>query len=62
MIAPGTGEIFERLLHLVGIVGQLVDLRLVEHGGERVSTRIAGRARAGRAPPAPFRRTSRSSA
>jgi hypothetical protein len=38
----GAGEISERLFHLVGIVGQLVDLRLVEHGGERVSTGIAG--------------------
>jgi hypothetical protein len=38
----GAAHVAERLLHLVGIVGQLVDLRLAEHGGERVAARIAG--------------------
>ena len=39
--APGPGHVAQHLLHLVGIVGQLVDLLLAEHGGERVAARIA---------------------
>ena len=38
----GPGHFFEDTFHLVGIVGQLVDLGLAEHGCERVVSRIAG--------------------
>ncbi len=38
----GPRHVAQHLLHLVGVVGQLVDLGLAEDRGERVAARIAG--------------------
>ena len=39
---PRAGHVPQRLLHLVRVVGQLVDLRLVEDRRKCVAARIAG--------------------
>ena len=60
--APGPAMSLQRLLHLVGVVRQFVDLRLARAPSRTRRCADRSRARAGRGRPAPFRRASRSPA